>query len=423
MTLRYRLIILQFLQYFVFGSWLLTIGAYWFQTRGWSGTEFGAIFSTIGLASLFMPALAGVIADRWVNAEKLYGLFHLAGALTLFYIPQVDSPGLMFWVMLLYMVFYTPTIPLSVTVSYAAIKGEGLDVVRDYPPIRVWGTVGFVVALWTISLSNLETSSGQFLVASAASVVLAVFSFAMPGCPPLGKSVGGSWVDNLGLRGFSLLKIPHMAIFFFFVMFLGAALQLSSAYGDTFLHDFAAVEEFRDSFAVRHPAVILSISQISEMVFILAIPFFMRRYGIKAVLLISLIAWALRFGLFAYGDPGSGLWMIILSCVVYGVAFNFFHVSGSLFVETQVAPGMRASGQGLFFMMSNGFGAFFGSLAGGVAIDRYFEVDGNFDWQGIWLAFAGFSALTAMLWIILFRNPVKSGSNPNNLRSGLRLPR
>ncbi|MDH4110363.1 MAG: nucleoside permease [Gammaproteobacteria bacterium] len=423
MTLRYRLIILQFLQYFVFGSWLLTIGAYWFQTRGWSGTEFGAIFSTIGLASLFMPALAGVIADRWVNAEKLYGLFHLAGALTLFYIPQVDSPGLMFWVMLLYMVFYTPTIPLSVTVSYAAIKGEGLDVVRDYPPIRVWGTVGFVVALWTISLSNLETSSGQFLVASAASVVLAVFSFAMPGCPPLGKSVGGSWVDNLGLRGFSLLKIPHMAIFFFFVMFLGAALQLSSAYGDTFLHDFAAVEEFRDSFAVRHPAVILSISQISEMVFILAIPFFMRRYGIKAVLLISLIAWALRFGLFAYGDPGSGLWMIILSCVVYGVAFNFFHVSGSLFVETQVAPGMRASGQGLFFMMSNGFGAFFGSLAGGVAIDRYFEVDGNFDWQGIWLAFAGFSALTAMLWIILFRNPVKSGSNPNNLRSGPRLPR
>ena len=407
MTLRYRLIILQFLQYFVFGSWLLTIGAYWFQTRGWSGTEFGAIFSTIGLASLFMPALSGVIADRWVNAEKLYGMFHFAGALTLFCIPLVDSPGLMFWVMLLYMVFYTPTIPLSVTVSYAAIKDEGLDVVKDYPPIRVWGTVGFVIALWTISLSNLETSSGQFLVASAASLALAMFSFSMPGCPPLGKSVGGSWVDNLGLRGFSLLKIPHMAIFFGFVMLLGAALQLSSAYGDTFLHDFAAVEGFRDSFAVRHPAVILSISQISETLFILVIPLFMRRYGIKAVILISLIAWALRFGLFAFGDPGSGLWMIILSCIVYGVAFNFFHVSGSLFVETQVEPGMRASGQGLFFTMSNGFGAFFGSLAGGLMIDRYFEVDGNFDWRGIWLAFAGFSALTAMLWVILFRSPAK----------------
>lgn len=405
MTLKLRLIVLQFLQYFILGSWLLTIGAYWFQTKEWPGTEFGAIFSTIGLASLFMPALAGIVADRWINAEKLYGAFHLAGALTLLYIPQVDDPIKMFWVMLLNMAFYTPTISLSVTVSYSVMKDAGMDVVKDYPPIRVWGTIGFIAALWVVSLSGLETSSQQFIIAAAASLGLALFSLTIPKCPPLGKSVGSDWVSNLGLQGFTLLKNYNMAIFFIFTMLLGAALQLSSAFGDTFLHDFAAIDEFKDAFAVKYPAVILSLSQMSEVLFILAIPFVMRKYGIKTVMLISMIAWALRFGLFAFGDPGSGLWMIILSCVVYGIAFNFFHIAGSLFVETEVEPGMRASGQGLFFMMSNGFGAFLGSLAGGIVIDRFFIVEGSFDWQGIWLAFAGFAALTAVFFVFLFKSP------------------
>ena len=405
MTLKLRLIVMQFLQYFILGSWLLTIGAYWFQTKQWSGTEFGAIFSTIGIASLFMPALAGVIADRWVNAEKLYGLFHLAGACTLLYIPQIDDPSLMFGVMLLNMVFYTPTISLSTALSYSAMKDAGMEIVKDYPPIRVWGTVGFIVALWTISLSGLETSATQFIVAAFVSFALAIFSLTLPKCLPLGRSIGGSWVNNLGLQGFTLFKNTNMAFFFLFTMLLGAALQVSSAYSDTFLHDFAAIDAYKDSFAVRHPAVILSLSQISETLFILAIPFFMRRYGIKTIMLISMLAWALRFGLFAYGDPAGGLWMILLSCVVYGVAFDFFHTSGSLYVATQVEPSMRASGQGLFFMMSNGFGALFGSLISGIVIDRYFVIDGAFSWQGIWLSFAGFAIVTAILFVVLFKNP------------------
>jgi NHS family xanthosine MFS transporter len=405
MSLKSRLIVLQFLQYFILGSWLLTIGAYWFQTKQWSGTEFGAIFSTIGLASLFMPALAGVIADRWINAEKLLGFMHLGGALTLLYVPQVDDPTLMFWVMLLNMVFYTPTISLSVSVSYSTMKEAGMDIVKDYPPIRVWGTVGFVAALWTISLSELEVSATQFYVAAIASFLLAMFSFTLPKSPPLGKSVGGSWINNLGLQGFTLFKNPSMALFFMFVMLLGVALQVTSAYSDTFLHDFAAVDAFKDAFAVKYPAVILSISQISEALFILFVPFFMKRYGIKTVMLISLVAWTLRFGLFAYGDPGPGLWMIVLACIIYGVAFNFFHIAGSLFVETQVEASMRSSAQGLFFMMANGFGAFFGSLASGIVIDRFFIVDGVFDWQGIWLAFAGFVVVTALLFIVLFKDP------------------
>jgi NHS family xanthosine MFS transporter len=352
-----------------------------------------------------MPAITGIIADRWINAEKLYGVFHFVGAAVLFYIPQVADPSTMFWVMFLYMIFYMPTISLSITVSYSAMRSSNLDVVKDFPQIRVWGTIGFIAALWTVSLAGFETSAAQFYVASAVSLALALYSLGMPQCPPLGKSVGGSLINNLGLNAFSLFKNPNMALFFFFAMLLGAALQLTNAYGDTFLHDFASNPLHKDSFAVRYPAVILSISQVSETLFILTIPFFLRHFGIKKVMFISMVAWVLRFALFAYGDPSSGLWMIVLSCIIYGMAFDFFNISGSLFVETQVEPGMRASGQGLFMMMSNGFGAVIGSRISGFVIDRYFLIEGKFDWAGIWLAFAAYAAVIAVLFLLLFKRP------------------
>jgi len=401
---------MQFMQFFVWGSWLLTIGAYWFQTKQWSGTEFGAIFSTMGIASLFMPALSGIIADRWVNAEKLYAFFHLMGALILFFVAQVDDPKLMFWVMLLNMIFYMPTISLSISVSYSAMKKASLDVLTDYPPIRVWGTIGFITALWTVSLLGIETSALQFYVASLVSLILAVYGFFMPSCPPLGKSKGGSLIDNLGLNAFTLFKDINMAFFFLFAMLLGAALQLTNAYGDTFLHDFASMEEHKNAFAVTHPAVILSISQISETLFILAIPFFLRNFGIKNVMAMSMVAWILRFALLAFGNPSEGLWMIVLSCIIYGMAFDFFNISGSIFVESQVSPGMRASGQGLFMMMSNGFGAFLGSILSGIMIDKFFIVDGKFDWQGIWLSFAAYAGIVTVLFLILFKKPTTSSS-------------
>jgi NHS family xanthosine MFS transporter len=217
--------------------------------------------------------------------------------------------------------------------------------------------------------------------------------------------VGGTLLENLGLNAFALFKNYNMAVFFLFAMLLGAALQLTNAYGDTFLHDFANIEAHKNAFAVTHPAVILSISQISETLFILTIPFFLRNFGIKRVMFMSMIAWVLRFGLFAYGDPSGGLWMIVLSCIIYGMAFDFFNISGSLYVESQVTPGMRASGQGLFMMMSNGFGAFLGSRISGHVIDTYFMSEGKFDWHGIWLSFAGYAAVIAVLFLLLFRRP------------------
>jgi NHS family xanthosine MFS transporter len=411
-NLKLRLTVMNFLQFFVWGAWLLTIGAWWFQNRHWSGTGFGAIFSTMGFASLFMPALMGIVADKWINAERLYGLLHIGGAVMLFLIPRVDDPATMFPVMFATMCFYMPTIALAITVSYNALKNEGMDVVGAYPPIRVWGTVGFIAATWTTSLAGLETSPGQFYVASAASLALGLYAFTLPPCrPKLDAAHSGSLADRLGLTSFTLFRDRNMAVFFIFAMLLGAALQLTNAYGDTFLHDFAKVERYKGLFAVRYPAMIISISQISETLFILTIPFFLKRFGIKAVMTMSMVAWFLRFGLFAYGDPGPGLWMIVLSCIVYGAAFDFFNISGSLFVEGQSDPKIRASAQGLFMLMTNGVGAVLGSLIAGFVIDHFFTdptcndmVAVCKDWRGIWTAFALYALAMALVFVPLFRH-------------------
>lgn len=406
MSIKLRLTIMSFLQFFIWGSWLLTIGAYWFQTKQWSGAQFGAIFSTMGIASIFMPSLMGILADKYINAEKLYGLLHLAGGLVLCTVPLVDNPGTMFWVMLLNMLFYMPTLALSIAVSYSVLKSRGGDVVKDYPPIRVWGTVGFVVALWVVSLLHFETSAKQFYVAAIAAILLGIYSFTLPKCPPLSRATQSKTLtEALGLNSFALLKDSKMAVFFLFALLLGAALQLTNAYGDTFLHDFATVATYQDTIAVKYPAIIMSISQISETLFILAIPFFLRRFGIKQVMLFSMLAWVLRFGLFAYGNPGTGLWMIILSCIVYGMAFDFFNISGSLFVETQTDPSIRASAQGLFMMMTNGFGAVLGSSLSGIIIQKYYTLpDNSKDWHGIWLAFALYALVIAVLFVVLFKH-------------------
>jgi len=399
---------MSFFQFFIWASWLITIGAYWFQNKQWSGAEFGVIFSTMGIASLFMPAIMGIIADKFVNAEKLYGLCHICGAIVLFTVPLVNDPTTMFWVMLVNMVFYMPTLALSITVAYTALKTEGADVVKDYPPIRVWGTIGFIVALWVISLLHFETSANQFYVASAASLFLGLYAFSLPKCPPLlslKNNKNKSLIEALGLTSFSLFKDRKMALFFIFAMLLGAALQLTNAYGDTFLHDFAKIDKYKDFTAVKYPAIVMSISQISETLFILAIPFFLRKFGIKYVMFFSMVAWVLRFGLFAYGNPGDGLWMIILSCIVYGMAFDFFNISGSLFVETQSDPAIRASAQGVFMMMTNGFGAVIGSSVSGLIIQKYFTyADNSKDWFGIWMAFAGYALVIAILFLLVFKH-------------------
>lgn len=406
MSIKFRLTLMSFLQFFVWGAWLITIGVYWFQNKQWSGAEFGAVFSTLGFASLFMPALTGIIADRWINAEKLYGILHIGYAAALFYLPQVNNPDAFIAVMFVTMCFYMPTISLSNSIAYTILKNNQFDVVKVFPPIRVWGTIGFIAAMWVTSISGNKASANQFYIASASALVLGLYSFSLPKCPPQNlTSKGASIMEMMGLNAFKLLANYKMALFFFFSMLLGAALQLTNMYGDTFLSDFEKIPEYADSFVVKYSTIIMSISQISETLFILAIPFFLKRFGIKSVMLFSMIAWVLRFGLFAYGDPAGGLWMIVLSCIVYGMAFDFFNISGSLFVETATDHRIRSSAQGLFMMMTNGVGAILGSLVSGYAIQKYFtDAAGNKMWHEIWLAFAIYAAVIAVLFLIFFKH-------------------
>lgn len=390
------------MQFFVWGAWLITIANYWFGTRQWDGTQFGLVFGTMGIASLYMPTITGIMADRFINAERLYGILHLLYAGVLFYLPQVNDPSTFIYVMLLAMSFYMPTIALSNSISYTALKNSpNSDVVKDFPPIRVWGTIGFIAAMWLTNLTDSKATEYQFYIAGIGAIVLGLYSFSLPKCPPQRNT---EEKRSLGLESFKLFGNYKMALFFIFSMFLGGALQLTNAYGDVFLDEFKNVAEYKDSFVVKYSTIIMSISQISETLFILAIPYFLKRFGIKQVMLISMLAWVLRFGLFAYGNPTDGLWMIILSCIVYGMAFDFFNISGSLFVETSTSATIRSSAQGLFMMMTNGFGAILGSFTSGWAIQKYYTHDGVRDWHNIWLAFAVYSLIIAILFALFFKH-------------------
>lgn len=400
-----RLTLMSFLQFFIWGAWLITVGNYWFGTKQWGGAEFGAIFSTLGLSSLLMPAITGILADKWVNAERLYGILHILSGIAIMFIPQVNDPNTFFWVIFLAMLCYMPTISLSNSVAYHILKQSDLDVVKVFPPIRVWGTVGFIIAMWITNLTGNKASANMFYISAFASFALGLYSFSLPHCKPKKMiSENASLFESLGLSAFKLLASYKMALFFIFSMFLGAALQLTNMYGDVFLSDFEKVPEYADSFVVKYSTIIMSISQISETLFILAIPFFLRRFGIKQVMLMSMIAWVLRFGLFAYGNPAEGLWMIIVSCIVYGMAFDFFNISGSLFVETTTDDTIRSSAQGLFMMMTNGFGAVLGSSVSGFLIDTYFTIDGSKDWHNIWLTFSIYALVVAVAFAILFKH-------------------
>ena len=406
MNIKSRLTLMSFLQFFVWGAWLITVGNYWFGTKQWSGADFGAIFSTLGLSSIIMPALTGIIADKWVSAEKLYGILHILGGLALFYIPQVDNPTTFYWVIFGAMLCYMPTISLSNSVAYHILKNNDYDVVKEFPPIRVWGTIGFIAAMWLTNLSGNKASVNMFYIAAFAAFLLGMYSFTLPKCPPQ-KLIdeNASFAKKLGLDAFKLFGTYKMALFFVFSMFLGAALQLTNMYGDVYLSEFGNLPEYADSFVVQKSTLIMSISQFSETAFILAIPFFLKRFGIKQVMLISMLAWVLRFGFFAYGDPSfGGTFLIIMSCIVYGMAFDFFNISGSLFIETTTDSSMRSSAQGLFMMMSNGFGAFFGGVISGEVIDAFFTHNNTRDWHNIWLAFAAYALLIAIAFAILFKH-------------------
>ncbi len=393
---------MNFFQFFVWGSWLISLGGYMSTQLGFSGLQIGSVYSTMGIASVFMPGLLGIIADRWVNAERVFAAAHFIGAAALIAATRVTDFQSFYSLMLVNSLFYMPTLALSNSVCYNVLTRRGFDVVKAFPPIRVWGTVGFIVAMWAVDLLDWTKSANQLYLSAGAGLFLGLYAFTIPPSPPfLDETRKKSLVSSLGLDAFVLFKQRNTALFFIFSLMLGAALQITNAFGGPFLDDFK--HTFPDSFGVQHPNLLLSISQISETFFILLIPFFLTRFGIRNVILFSIIAWVLRFGLFGLGNPDDKLYLLILSMIIYGMAFDFFNISGSLYVEKVAEPKIRSSAQGLFMIMTNGFGAIIGGYGSGWVVDHFTNAEGIRNWPSIWFTFAAYALALAVLFLLVFR--------------------
>ena len=406
--IKLKLIVMNFLQFFIWGAWLISMGRYMGNVMQYDGQEVGGLFATAGFAAIITPALTGIIADRWIGAERLLSICHLltgACLIAVGFLP-VGTPFATTWLVIFGVnLFFMPTLSLSNTVAYHALGTVQADIVKDFPPIRVWGTIGFIVAMWLVNLFKWMDSPMQFNLGAFAAIVLAIYAWTLPAVPHGVKNAQEgrrSLLSILGLDALVLFKNRQMAVFFTFCILLGAALQVTNAYGNMYLDHFKGVTEYADSFAVKYPNILLSLSQISETLFILAIPFFLKRFGIKGVMTMSFAAWFLRFGLFGIGDPGMpGIIALVLSMVVYGMAFDFFNISGSMFVDQSVSPSMRASAQGLFLLMTNGLGVVIGSLGAGWVVE-HFTIAKVTDWTTVWYIFAGYALVTGVLFLLLF---------------------
>ena len=410
MSIKFRLTLLNFLQFFIWGSYLTSIGGYMFVTLKFQGSEIGTAFLTLGIASIFMPGILGLLADKYINAERLQGICHILGAFALYNMSTVASPSAMFFAMLMVSAAYMPTISLNNTVSYSVLKSNNLDPQKTFPPIRVWGTIGFIAAQWLTDLNGWTLTSHQLIFAAVASFITGIYCFTIPASTPNNREAKNSIKSILGLDALGLLKEKKMALFFGFSLLLGAALQVTNQWGVSFIDSFKNFPEYAGTWGVRHSNILISISQISETAFIVTIPFFLRKFGIKKVMLISMLAWVLRFGLFGFGDPGSGVIFLVLSMIVYGMAFDFFNISGSLFIEKEADPKLRGSAQGLFMMVTNGIGAMIGSYASG-AILQNLTVGDKTDWSSFWYIFAAYALIISILFFFMF----KYKHNPNDV--------
>ncbi len=404
---------MNFLQFAVWGAYLTSMGTY--LARIGLGSHIGLFYAMQGFVSLFMPAVLGIIADRWIPAQRLLGISHLLAALFMAgagYYGMTAGDHVSFPVLFAFysfsVAFYMPTLALSNSVAYTALDKAGLDTIKAFPPIRTFGTIGFICSMWLVDLLGFQANCMQFFMCAIWGVLLAVYACTLPDCP-VSHDDGAkkSLVEALGLRAFLLFKDKKMAIFFIFSMLLGVSLQITNGFANPFITSFDKIPAYADTFGVQHANLLISLSQISETCCILLIPYFLGRFGIKKVMLIAMGAWVLRFGLFGLGNPGSGVWMFILSMLVYGVAFDFFNVSGSLFVDKETDLSIRSSAQGLFIIMTNGIGATVGTLTAQLIVNRFVDFNSELPqtegWAASWFIFAAYALVVAVVFAFVFK--------------------
>ena len=422
---------MNFLEFAVWGAYLTCMGNY-LGVAG-LGDNIAWFYAIQGIVSIFMPTLMGIIADKYIQPQRVLGLCHLvAGGFMLAcwwlglqagFGQELEAKSLFIALYTLSVAFYMPTIALANTTAFTILKKNGLDTVKDFPPIRVLGTVGFIITMWFVncacwedgafSLTLAESAHKfqytymQFFVSGVLSLVLFAYCFTLPECK-LEPKKGVSLAESFGLSAFKLFKTRKMALFFIFSALLGMCLQVTNGYAGPFITSFkgSADAAIASSFAANNATLLTSISQMSEALCILMIPFFLKRYGIKVVMLMSMFAWVFRFGFFGIGNPAMpGVIFFILSCVVYGVAFDFFNVSGGIFVDQECEPSVKASAQGLFMMMTNGVGATIGTLAAGEIVNYFCSWEGGFlmgDWTTCWFIFSTFALIVGVSFALVF---------------------
>ena len=412
-TMKFRLIGMSFLQFAVWGAYLISMGGYLFNAG--MGDKIGYFYAMQGVVSLFMPALMGIVADRWIPAQKLLAGCHVLSALCMSVVGYIGlnfgaSPSFLSLIVpyTLAVAFYMPTLALSNSVSYTAMEKVGLEPIKNFPPIRVFGTIGFICSMLLTDVLGFQSTPKQFFLSAGMGLLASLYSLTLPACPTANKSAGKTWKDVLGVNAFALFKQRKMAVFFIFSILLGVALQITNGFANPFLQSFEKIPAYVDAFGVRHANALISLSQLSETFCLLLIPFALRRLGIKYVMLIAMLCWVLRFGLFGLGNPGDGVWMFVLSMLVYGVAFDFFNISGSLFVNKETDLSMRSSAQGLFMMMTNGFGATIGTVLAQQVVNHFVDFTSDVPqiegWSKAWFVFAGYMLVVAVLFAILFKN-------------------
>ena len=416
-SIKPRLIAMNLIQWAVWGAYLTSMGSYLASVG--LATRIGIFYAMQGIVSIFMPTLMGIVADKFIPAQKLLGICHgLAGAAMLgagFYGMTAGTEvsfGILFGLYALSVAFYMPTIALSNSVAFKILEQNGYDTVKDFPPVRVFGTVGFILAMLFVNFMTngdgvqYQHSYNQFIVSGALGLAMLLYCFTLPNCPcSTGKGEKQTMAERFGLDAFKLFKDRQMAIFFIFSMLLGVALQITNGFANPYISHFKEVPEFANSWGAQNANALISISQISETLGILLIPVAMRIFGIKRVMLIAMFAWVLRFGLFGAGNPGSGVWMLILSMIVYGVAFDFFNISGALYTNMRTSEKLQNSAQGLFMLMTNGIGATIGTLSAQAVVNHFVYNAAEPNWSAAWYVFAAYALVVAFLFMILFKAP------------------
>ena len=416
-SIKSRLIAMNVIQWAVWGAYLTSMGSYLASVG--LATRIGIFYAMQGIVSIFMPTLMGIVADKFIPAQKLLGYCHgIAGAAMLaagFYGMGAGTEvsfGILFGLYAISVAFYMPTIALSNAVAFNILEQNGYDTVKDFPPIRVFGTVGFILAMLFVNFMTngngvqYQHSYNQFLVSGVLGIIMLAYCFTLPNCPC--KATSGenqTLAERFGLDAFKLFKDRQMAIFFIFSMLLGVALQITNGFANPFISHFKEVPEFAQTWGARNANALISISQVSETLGILLIPIAMKIFGIKRVMLIAMFAWVLRFGLFGAGNPGSGVWMLILSMIVYGVAFDFFNISGALYTNMRTSEKLQNSAQGLFMLMTNGIGATIGTLSAQAVVNHFVYNAAEPNWSAAWYAFAIYALVVAFLFMILFKAP------------------